>query len=100
VSFVFQFLKLLIFAAVVVAAYAAYRPEAVATYYPPAARYAELAHSYLPSAVTGEKAAAAPAPAAPPRPAVSVQVAEAERKIVPWTVTEIGTAQPVASGGL
>jgi membrane fusion protein, multidrug efflux system len=100
VSFLIQLVKLLIFAAVVIAAYAAYRPEAVALYYPRALPYAQLAHGYLPAAITGEKPAAAPAPAAPPRPPVSVQVGRAERKTVPWTITDIGTAQAVASVAL
>ncbi len=99
-SFLIQFVKLLIFAAVVVTAYAAYRPEVVALYFPRAAPYAQLAHGYLPAAVTGEKPAAAPTPAAPPRPPVSVQVGRAERKTIPWTITDIGTAQAVASVAL
>ena len=100
VSFLVQILKLVIFVAVAVAAYAAYKPEAIAPFFPRAAPYAQMAHAYLPAAITGEKPAAAPAPAAPPRPPVSVQVAKAERKTVPWTITDIGTAQAVASVAL
>ena len=99
-SFLIQLAKLLIFAALVVVAYAAYRPEAVALYYPRALPFARLAHGYLPTAITGEKPAAAPAVVAPPRPPVSVQVARAERKTMPWTVTDIGTAQAIASVAL
>ena len=99
-SFLVQLFKLLVFAAVVLAAYAVYRPESVSRLYPPAAPYAQMAHAYLPAAITGEKPAAAAPPAAPPRPPVSVQVAQAERKTVPWTVTDIGTAQAVASVAL
>ena len=77
-----------------------FKPEAVALYLPQAAPYAQLAHSYLPPQITGEKPPAAAAPAAPPRPPVSVQLGEARRKTVPWTVTEIGTAQAVASVAL
>ena len=99
-SSVLSLLKLLLFAAVVLAAYAAYKPEAVALYWPQAAPYAQIAHSYLPAAVTGEKPAAAAAPAAPPRPPVSVMLAQSVRKTVPWTVSEIGTAQAVASVAL
>jgi RND family efflux transporter MFP subunit len=100
VSLLVQLLKLIVFAAVVVAAYAAYRPEAVAALYPAAGPYAQMAHGFLPAAITGEKPPAAAAPAAPPRPPVSVQVAKAARKTVPWTVTDIGTAQAVASVAL
>ena len=41
-----------------------------------------------------------PPPAAPPRPPVSVLTAQAQRKTVPWTIDEIGTAQAVASVAL
>jgi membrane fusion protein, multidrug efflux system len=101
VSFLGQLLKLIVFAALVVAAYGIYRPEAVAVYAPTVAPYAELAHAYLPAAITGEKAAAAaPSPTAPPRPPVSVVTALARRTTVPWTIQDIGTAQAVASVAL
>ena len=99
-SFLIQLVKFLIFAALVVAGYAAYKPEVVALYYPPAAPYAKQAHAYLPVQITGEKPLAPPAPAVPPRPPVSVQLAKAERKTVPWTISDIGTAQAVASVAL
>ena len=52
-SFLAQLVKLVIFAALVLAAYGIYRPEAVALYAPPLAPYAQQAHAYLPAAVTG-----------------------------------------------
>jgi RND family efflux transporter MFP subunit len=100
VSFLVQVFKLAVFAAVVLAAYAVYKPEALALYWPDAAPYAEIAHGYLPAALTGDKPSAAAAPAAPPRPPVSVTMGEAAAKSVPWTVSEIGTAQAVASVAL
>lgn len=99
-SFFIQIFKLVVFAAVVLAAYAVYKPEAVALYLPQAAPYAQMAHAYLPAAVTGEKPPAAAAPAAPPRPPVSVMLGQSQRKTVPWTVSEIGTAQAIASVAL
>ena len=99
-SFLVQLVKLIVFAALVVAAYGAYRPEVVALYAPRAAPYAQLAHGYLPAAITGEKPAAVAAPAAPPRPPASVVTAQAQRKTVPWTLDEIGTAQAVSSVAL
>ncbi len=98
-SFLLQLLKLLIFAVVVLAAYAIYKPEAVAIYAPQALPYARMAHAYLPSAITGRRPADA-APAAPPRPPASVVTAEVQRKTVPWTVSDIGTAQAIASVAL
>lgn len=99
-SFLAQLVKLIVFAALVVAAYGAYRPDIVALYAPQAAPYAVIAHGYLPAQITGEKPAAVAAPVAPPRPPVSVMVASAQRKTVPWTLVEIGTAQAVASVAL
>jgi multidrug efflux system membrane fusion protein len=99
VSFLSQLIKLLILAAIVVAAYGIYNPEAVALYAPAAAPYARMAHAALPSAFSGEQTSAA-APSAPPRPPVSVVLAQAERKTVPWTVSDIGTAQAIASVAL
>jgi len=102
VSFLSQLVKLLILAVVVVAAYGIYKPEAVALYAPGLASYARMAHAALPAAITGETAVAgvAGAPVAPPRPPVSVVLAEAQRKTVPWTISDIGTAQAVASVAL
>jgi RND family efflux transporter MFP subunit len=99
VSFFIQFVKLILLAAVVLAAYAIYRPDMAAIYAPRLAPYALAAHAYLPAAVTGEPPAAASV-AAPPRPPVSVVIAEVQRKTVPWTITEIGTAQAIASVAL
>ena len=99
-SFLAQLVKLIVFAALAVAAYGAYRPDIVAFYAPQAAPYAVIAHGYLPAQITGEKPVAAAAPVAPPRPPVSVMVASAQRKTVPWTLEEIGTAQAVASVAL
>ncbi|MDE3176054.1 MAG: efflux RND transporter periplasmic adaptor subunit [Pseudomonadota bacterium] len=99
-SFLSQVVKLAVVAALGVAAYGVYRPEVVAVYAPQAAPYALLAHGYLPAQITGEKPAAAAAPSAPPRPPVSVVVGAAQRKTVPWTIDEIGTAQAVASVAL
>lgn len=96
-SVLFRLLKLVVFAGVIAAVYVAYRPEAVASFAPQALPYAKLAHSYLPSALTGEAPPNAGPPAAPPRPPVSVLLAQASRKTVPLTVTDIGTAQAVAS---
>ncbi len=100
VSFLLQLVKLIVFAAIVVAGYVIYRPEAVAPFAPKAVPYARMAHGYLPAALTGEKPAAAPTAAAPAAPPVSVLLGEAQRKTVPYTVTEIGTAQAVASVAL
>ena len=99
-SFIVNLFKLIFFAAAVVAAYVVFNPQAVAPYAPKALPYAQMAHAYLPAAVTGEKPPAAAAPAAPPRPPAAIQVAEATRKTMPYTVTEIGTAQAVASVAL
>jgi RND family efflux transporter MFP subunit len=99
VSFLIQLVKLLILAAIVVAAYGIYNPAAVAPYAPGLAPYARMAHAALPAVLTGEKPVAV-APWAPPRPPVSVVLAAAERKTVPWTVSDIGTAQAVASVAL
>ena len=98
-SFLIQLVKLLILAAIVVAAYGIYNPAAVALYAPQLAPYARMAHAALPAALSGDKPVAA-APTAPPRPPVSVILASAERKTVPWTITDIGTAQAVASVAL
>ncbi len=99
-SFFVQLIKLLLFAAIVLAAYAVYRPQAVAVYAPKLAPYAKLAHAYLPAALTGETPPTAAAPQAPPRPPVSVVTADVQRKTVPWTISDIGTAQAVASVAL
>ena len=98
-TFLLRLLKFVILAAVVAAAYGAYNPRAVALYAPALAPYAARAHAALPDAFTGEKPASA-AQTAPTRPLVSVVLAAAERKTVPWTVTDIGTAQAVASVAL
>ncbi len=98
-SVLVQFFKLILFAALVVAAYGVYQPEAAAIYAPKLAPYAVMAHAYLPAAITGDKTAAAVA-AAPPRPPVSVVTAEVQRKTVPWTISDIGTAQAIASVAL
>src|ERR1700761_6905305 len=100
VSLLGQLLKLIVVAAAILAAYAIYRPDTVSLLYPPAAPYAQMAHGLLPTVLTGEKPPAPATPAAPPRPPVSVQVGQTERKTVPWTVTDIGTAQAVASVAL
>ena len=81
-SFLLQIFKLIAVAAIALAAYAIYKPDAVALYWPDAAPYAQMAHGYLPAAISGEKPAAAVAPAAPQRPPVSVTLGEASRKTV------------------
>jgi RND family efflux transporter MFP subunit len=85
--------------AVAAALYAGYDPSLVATYWPAAAPLAQQIHGYLPAALTGAPAAAS-APAAPPRPPVTVLVAPAARKDVPWKIGEIGTAQAIATVAL
>lgn len=99
-SFVVNLVKLVLFAAAVLAAYVVYSPQSVVPYAPKALPYAQMAHAYLPPTITGEKPPAAAPPAAPPRPPVSVVLGESERKTVPLTLTEIGTAQAVASVAL
>jgi multidrug efflux system membrane fusion protein len=81
------------------ALYAGYNPPLVTAYWPAAAPLAQQIHGYLPAALTGAPAAAN-APAAPPRPPVTVLVAPAVRKDVPWKIGEIGTAQAIASVAL
>jgi multidrug efflux system membrane fusion protein len=81
------------------ALYAGYNPPLVAAYWPAAAPLAKQIHGYLPAALTGAPVAAS-APAAPPRPPVTVVVAPAVKKDVPWNVGEIGTAQAIASVSL
>jgi membrane fusion protein, multidrug efflux system len=100
VSFVVQLVKLVLIAALALAAYAVYRPDAVAVYAPKLAPFAAMAHAYLPAAVTGEKPVAAAAPTAPARPPVSVVTAEVQRKTEPWTISDIGAAQAIASVAL
>jgi RND family efflux transporter MFP subunit len=99
VSFLLQFVKLLVLAAIFAVAYGVYNPGAVAVYAPKAAPYARIAHGYLPAAIIGEKPAAA-APVALARPPVSVVTADVQRKTVPWTVADIGVAQAIASVAL
>ena len=82
------------------ALYAGYDPPLVATYWPAAAPFAQQIHGYLPVALTGAPAAPSAPPAAPSRPPVSVLVAPAVRKDVPWKIDEIGTAQAIASVAL
>jgi multidrug efflux system membrane fusion protein len=79
------------------ALYAGYNPPLVATYWPAAAPFAKQIHGYLPAALTGAPATAS---APPSRPPVTVVVAPAVRKDVPWKVGEIGTAQAIASVAL
>jgi RND family efflux transporter MFP subunit len=83
--------------------YGGYKPSLVVAYWPAAAPYAERLHGYFPAALVGEppgSAAASAAPAMPPRPPVSVQVARAVRKDLPWKIEEIGTAQAVSTVAL
>jgi len=82
------------------ALYAGYNPPLVATYWPAAAPFALQIHGYLPAALTGAPATASAPPAPPPRPPVTVLVAPAVRKDVPWKIGEIGTAQAIASVAL
>ena len=88
--------RVLVFGAlgvVAVALVAGYNPALVASVAPPAAPLALALHD----ALTG-----GPAPAAvtPVRPPVSVITAAAQRKSVPWTINEIGTAQAIATVSL
>ena len=83
-----------------VAFYAGYNPPLVATYWPAATPLAQQIHGYLPAALTAPPATTS-APSAPPgRPPVSVLVAPAERKNVPWNIGEIGTAQAISTVAL
>jgi RND family efflux transporter MFP subunit len=82
------------------ALYAGYNPTLVASYWPAAAPLAQQIRGYLPASMTGTPAAASGMPAPPPRPPVSVLVASAVRKDVPWKIGEIGTAQAIASVAL
>jgi RND family efflux transporter MFP subunit len=80
--------------------FAGYKPALVASYWPAAEPFANQIHAYLPASLTGAPAPAASAPAPPPRPPVSVLVAPAAVKDVPWKIEEIGTAQAVATVAL
>ena len=90
----------------VLAAYGAYAPETVERWTPFAAVYAWKLHELLPAAngrQPGDAASVAPAvpmPGASASPPVSVVVAKASRKELPWRVDAIGTAQPIASVAL
>ena len=94
--------RVLIYAVVVAGAAAVaggMNPAFVASVAPAAAPLAEAIHGRLPTALVGG-AASANVPAVVTRPPVTVITAVVERKSVPWRVTEIGTAQPIASVAL
>ena len=81
---------------VAVALVAGYNPARVASIAPPAAPLAFALHDLL-AGGSAPVAASAPAPVRPP---VSVVTAAAQRKSVPWTIDEIGTAQTIATVSL
>jgi RND family efflux transporter MFP subunit len=101
-----RFVGALAVLAIVLAIFGAYNPERIATIAPALAPYARLAHAFLPGATAADApqtAAAAPSDQGPPkplRPPVTVIVAKADRKDLPWTIDEIGTAQTIASVAL
>ena len=83
----------------IVSAIAGYKADLVASIFPIAGPYAKSVHDMLPAAIVGAPpptAAAAP----PPRPAVNVVVGHASKKDLPWTISAIGTAQPITSVAL
>ena len=87
---------------VIAGLYAAYDPKMVEANWPAAAPLARVWHGYLPAAIVGAPAptGSAAAPVIQPRPPVSVLVATAVRKNVPYKIEEIGTAQAVATVAL
>jgi RND family efflux transporter MFP subunit len=93
----FGFLVLL---AVILAAYAAYAPEAVDRWSPAAGVYARKLNDMLPPSLTGRQALAAPALAPPAGPAIPVVVGRASRKDLPWRIDAIGTVQPISTVSL
>src|SRR5579863_9618979 len=91
---------LLALVAAALAAYGAYAPASVEKWSPTAGAYAWKLHDLLPASATGGQASATPnaapaaaAPTAPDIPPVSVVVAKAARKDLPWRVDAIGTVQ-------
>ena len=101
-SFLLRLFNYLIVAVAALVLYAGYNPAFVAMYWPAGVTYAETLHGYYPAAIVGAPTptAKAAAPAPPPRPPVSVVVAPALRKDVPWKLSEIGTAQSIATVSL
>jgi multidrug efflux system membrane fusion protein len=96
-----RIVRYFVLAALAVVAYCAYDPGFVESHLPGAGPLARQLHGLMPTALRGD--APAPqtsAPAAIPRPPVSVQVAPALRKDVPWKIQEIGTAQAVSTVAL
>jgi len=84
---------------VIAGLYAGYAPQQVDAFFPPAGPLAHSIHGLLPSAIVGgDQAVAATAP--PERPPVSVLVGQVEKKDLPWTIDEIGTAQAISSVAL
>jgi RND family efflux transporter MFP subunit len=89
--------------AVALAIFAAYAPERVAAVAPSLAPYARQAHALLSGANADATDATAPPDKdtpKPQRPPVTIAVAKAQRKDLPWRIDEIGTAQPIASVSL
>jgi RND family efflux transporter MFP subunit len=98
-----RFVGLLALVAAALAAYGAYAPASVEKWSPAAGAYAWKLHDLLPASTTDGQANATPvaaAPAAPDIPPVSVVVAKAARKDLPWRVDAIGTVQPIATVSL
>jgi multidrug efflux system membrane fusion protein len=100
-----RFVGFLVLLAAALAAYGAYAPEQIDKYSPAAGVYAHKLNDWLPPALTGRHASAAStpaaaAPASPAFPPVSVVVAKASRKDLPWRVDAIGTVQPIATVSL
>jgi membrane fusion protein, multidrug efflux system len=84
--------------AVALCAYGVYAPETIEKWSPTVGAFAWRLHDLVAVSATSRSANAAPAAGLPPAPpAVSVVVAKATRKNLPWRIDAIGTVQPIAT---
>jgi membrane fusion protein, multidrug efflux system len=84
--------------AVALCAYGVYAPETIEKWSPTVGAFAWRLHDLVAVSATSRSANAALAAGLPPAPpAVSVVVAKATRKNLPWRIDAIGTVQPIAT---
>jgi membrane fusion protein, multidrug efflux system len=84
--------------AVALCACGVYAPETIEKWSPTLGAFAWRLHDLVAVSATSRSANAAPAAGLPPAPpAVSVVVAKATRKNLPWRIDAIGTVQPIAT---